>query len=140
MVADRTYFAAVMTSLYATLLGRDTTGYQHAPSDSWTKVRVPLEFAAHLECWIDLGTDVTLTKPGWLNRGHVVYSCRYVPDDDEFSQSINHASIRDCSNAMISWSYGAARCLNVGPVSILQTESDWVTITVPILIQLPRSL
>ena len=75
MVTD---YQAILASLYGVLESLDATAYRHGASDGWTQARVPLQWTAHLQAYIDLGSTVTLTAPAWEYGANLAFACRYV--------------------------------------------------------------
>ena len=134
------YFQRLLEALYGGMEGRSTTGYAWDPSDRWTRSRTPLDWRAHLECWMDLGGTVTLAPPGYEHACRLIFGARYHADDDSTSQARLHAAIRDACEYLLAVPLpDSARVLGLDSAEIEGVyEGGWVTCTIGFSLHLPR--
>jgi hypothetical protein len=136
-IARDTYMVRVLDALYGAVLGLDVQGYRWVDSDGWSRARVPLEWTAHLEAWVDLGTSGSLTRTHWVHQCALVYGCRYVADDDGLSQARVHASIRAATLALLRTPIVDGRVTATGTWELTQDDPGWVTVAIPFTLHLP---
>jgi hypothetical protein len=92
----------------------------------------------HLEHWIDLGGILEVQGSALVHDSSVIYSCRYVQDDDALSQARLHASLRDLWALLLGWGIPSLG-IRTRPVSatIEAASASWLVITVAFRTYIP---
>lgn len=91
------YWTNLLEAFYTGLEGRDVSGYAWHTSDGWTQSRHATKWTKHLECWVDLGGELSRSGAAFEHQASLAFSLRYKPDDDSVSQARMHAAIRDAA-------------------------------------------
>jgi len=140
MTVQAGYWRAVSEALYQGLEARDASGYAWDPSDGWRQSRTAMHWAAHLECWIDLGGSVNITRDAYLHSASMRFALRFQADDDSISQARMQAAGHDaCEYLMRVQLPHGCRVITVGGYTFTgPMPSGYIEAVVSFTIYVPR--
>ena len=140
-VYNAAFFALLLDSLYAVVLGLDSSGYNYDESDAFTRSTVQSEWTRHLQTWIVLGSSAGFSRASWTYSGHMLPGFRFRTGDDSLSQAIAHAASRDIGEALTSTPLpGCSRAVLTEPYELMVIDEDtsWIELRLPFTLTVPR--
>lgn len=141
MVADASYYASVLESLYGELADRDVTGYEWAASDGWTQARFVDAIrggSSHLETWIDLSGGTRFKRSFVEHDSGLTFWSRYAADDDSIAQARTLAATRDAMEMLARWSHPSGARTLPTESTIAAFTGEWIEVRISFVLQIPR--
>lgn len=141
MVTDAAYYAQVVETIMDGIEALDPTGYQWSSSDGWTQARFvdgTRGGSQHLEAWLTLGDAVLIERSHIRHAAMLVFSARYVADDDAIAQARAHAAARAAVDHLLTWRGAYDERVIPSGYRVEPISEDWLVVTISMHILLPR--